>query len=85
LQRVVRALIERQRDLASSPRTSSRLRILWIAALLDKRLARCSDREIGDLLSFAQDRFHIFEPEFAICHHARRRLMLRNLKEDFTE
>jgi hypothetical protein len=24
-----------------------------------------------------QDQFHIFEPEFALCHHARRRLLLR--------
>jgi hypothetical protein len=24
-----------------------------------------------------QDRFHIFEPEFAIIHHAKRRLLLR--------
>jgi len=53
--------------------------------MLDRQLARCSDREIGSLLSFVQDRFHIFEPEFAICRHAQRSLLLRNIKEDFSE
>jgi hypothetical protein len=31
-----------------------------------------------------QDRFHIFEPEFAIIHHAKRRLSLRSAKENLT-
>ena len=39
------------------------------------KLARCADHEIGELLTLVQERFHIFEPEFAICHHAIRRLL----------
>jgi hypothetical protein len=60
---------------AGSPHLAERFRALWIAALLDKRLNRCSDHEIGALLSFAQDRFHIFDPEFAICDYAQRTLL----------
>ena len=85
MQRAVRALIQRQRELANSPHPTERFRTLWVAAMLDRQLARCSDREIGSLLSFVQDRFHIFEPEFAICRHAQRSLLLRNIKEDFSE
>lgn len=81
LQWVVRALIERQRELTTSPDPKERFRTLWIAALLDKRLARCSDREIGDLMFIVQERFGIFEPEFAVCHQARRRLLLGSAKE----
>jgi hypothetical protein len=29
------------------------------------------------LLFLVQQRFHIFEPEFSICEHARRRLLLK--------
>jgi cytochrome c oxidase assembly factor CtaG len=47
----------------------------------DKRLNECTDHEVGELMEIVQDRFAIFEAEFAVCHHARRRLMLRNSKE----
>jgi hypothetical protein len=81
----VRTLIREQHRLANSIRISERFRILWVAAMLDEGLARCTDREIGELILIVQDRFHLFEPEFALCHHARRRLLLRTIKEDFTE
>jgi hypothetical protein len=61
------------------------LRILWIAALLDEQLACCSEGEIGELMAIVRGRFHIFEPEFGICEHAQRRLLLRTIKEDFAE
>ena len=77
LQRVVRILIERQRRLMRSSDPVERFHTLWIVALLDEHLTQCTDREIGDLMVIVQDRFHIFEPEFAICHHATRRLLLR--------
>ena len=77
LHRIIGDLIHDQRRLAASPQLAERFRTLWIAATLDKRLRECTDREIGHLLLVVQNRFHIFEPEFAICHHAKRRLMLR--------
>jgi hypothetical protein len=77
LYRVISDLIHEQRRLINSPHLAERFGVLWIAATLDKRLRQCTDREIGELLAIARDRFHIFEPEFAICHHAKRRLLLR--------
>jgi hypothetical protein len=74
---VVRALIERQRRLANSDYLSERLRILWVATMLDERLAGCADHELGELMNVVQERFGIFEPEMAVCHHARRRLLRR--------
>jgi hypothetical protein len=79
---VIRALIEKQRRPAMSPDPAERFRTLWIAARLKKLLAQCTDREIGKLLIVVQDRFHIFEPEFAICYYAQRRLLLRSTKEN---
>lgn len=75
--RVVHTLIDKQRKLLGSTDLAERLHILWIAALLDKRLSQCTDRQIGELLVLVEDRFAIFEPEFGICHHAKRRLLLR--------
>jgi len=77
LHRVILDLIDEHRRLATSPHPAERFRILWIAAALDKRLRQCTDHEIGELLAVARDRFHIFEPEFALCYHAKRRLLLR--------
>jgi hypothetical protein len=85
LLRVVRALIQRQHRHATSTNIAMRFRTLWIAATLDRQLAHCTDFEIGDLILIAQERFHIFEPEFGICEHAKRRLMLRNAKEQLTK
>jgi hypothetical protein len=74
---VISALIHEQRRLATSPHLAERFRILWIAATLDKRLRECTDHEIAQLMVVVQDRFHIFGPEFALCYHAKRRLLLR--------
>ena len=71
----VRALIQEQRRLANSPNLTERFRVLWIAARLDLQLMRCTDHEIGQLMAIVQNRFGLFEAEFAICHHARTRLM----------
>jgi len=43
--------------------------------VLDDRLAGCTDHEIGELMDVVLERFGIFEPEFAICYHAIRRLI----------
>ncbi len=42
-------LFEYQRKLAGSHDLLERLKVLWVAAMLGERLARCSDHEIGDL------------------------------------
>jgi hypothetical protein len=85
LHRVISALISKQRKLVSSTHLWERFGVLWTAALLDEQLSQCSDLEIGDLMLSVQERFGIFEPEFALCHHARCRLMLRNAKEQLTK
>ena len=81
---VICALIERQRHLANSTNLAIRFRTLWVAAMLDESLSHCTDHEIGDLILIVQERFHIFEPEFGICEHAKRRLLLRVAKENLT-
>ena len=77
LHRIIGDLIHEQRRLATSPHLTERFGVLWTVALLDEHLTQCTDHEIGELLTLIQERFHIFEPEFAICHHAKRRLLLR--------
>lgn len=77
LHQVIRALIAKQQRLAASPHLGERFRTLWIAAALNQHLTRCTDHEVGNLLFLVQQRFHIFEPEFSICEHARRRLLLK--------
>jgi len=77
LHRLISVLIHEQRRLLNSPHLAERFGVLWIAATLDMRLTKCTDREIGELLAIAHNRFHTLEPEFAICHHAKRRLLLR--------
>jgi hypothetical protein len=80
----VRALIEKQRRLVNSDNPAERLRILWIAALLDQRLSGCTDHEIAELMNLVQEQFGIFDPEMAVCEHARRRLLLRSIRERLT-
>ena len=60
LQRVIRALIAKQRGLAASTNLAERFSTLWIAAMLDKHLSQCTDREIGQLMVVVKGRFHIF-------------------------
>src|SRR5579862_5324785 len=69
------ALIEGQRRLADSHNPLERAKTLWIATELDKRLSRCTDAQIAELLARAEERLPIFEPEFAVIEHARRRLL----------
>lgn len=69
------ALIERQRRLADSHDPLERATTLWVATELDKRLSDCTDAQIAELLARAEERLPIFEPEFAVIEHARRRLL----------
>jgi len=41
----------------------------------DKPLTHCTDRQIGELMNCIKDRLDIFDPEMAVCHHAKRRLL----------
>jgi hypothetical protein len=70
-----RELFECQRKLAGSHDLLERLKTLWIGAQLGRRLECCSDAQIADLLSKVQDGLGIFSPEFAVCEHAKRRLL----------
>ena len=72
--RIIRVLIEKQRDLSSSTDIVKRFRGGSLP-MLDERLAGCTDREIGELMDVVLERFGIFEPEMAISEHARRRLL----------
>jgi hypothetical protein len=67
-------LFEYLSKLAKSHDIAERLRTLWIVALFGERLERCSDAQIGDLLSMVQERMAIFSPEYSVCEHAKRRL-----------
>ena len=73
--RIALELIERQRRLADSRDPLERAKTLWVATELGKRLSRCTDAQIGELLLRAEERLPIFEPEFAVIEHARRRLL----------
>ena len=73
--RIALALIERQRRLADSHDPLERAKTLWVATELDKRLSRCTDAQIAELLLRAEERLPIFEAEFAVIEHARRRLL----------
>ena len=73
--RVIRALIQKQRKLADSPDPLERAGTLWVTVELDRRLSRCTDLEIANIMTVAQERLPLFEAEFAVCEHARRRLM----------
>ncbi len=69
------AFIERQRKLADSHNPLERAKTLWIATELDRHLSHCTDAQIAELLARAEERLPIFEPEFAVVEHARRRLL----------
>jgi hypothetical protein len=73
--RIVADLIDKQRRLADSHDPCERAKTLWVATELDKRLSRCTDVQIAELLVRAEERLPIFEPEFAVIEHARRRLL----------
>jgi hypothetical protein len=75
LVRIALGLIERQRHLADSHDPLERAQTLWVATELDKRLSHCTDAQIAELLARAEERLPIFEAEFAVIEHARRRLL----------
>lgn len=76
----VRELFEFLRKLTRSHELEERLQTLWIGALLGERLTRCSDHEVGDLLSMVQDGLGIFSPDFTVCEFAKRRLLRSSFK-----
>jgi hypothetical protein len=73
-------LFEYLRKLAKSHDITERLRTLWILVLFGERLERCSDAQIGDLLSMVQERMWLFSPEYSVCEHAERRLQRSSFK-----
>jgi len=78
-------LIEIQRMLADSDNPFERLvGVLFVAGMLDMRLAHLTDRQIGQLM-FDHFRNHlgILRPETTICDHATRRLF-RSTNGNFT-
>ena len=79
------AFIERQRKLADSPDPLERAKTLWVAVELDKRLSRCTDAQTAELLSRTEERLPIWEPEFAVVEHARRRLLRSGQLSLFSE
>jgi hypothetical protein len=66
--------------LAKSHEIAERLRTLWFAAAFGERLERCSDGQIGDLLSMVQERMGLFSSEYLVCEHAKRRLQRSSFK-----
>ena len=73
-------LFQYLRELAKSHDIAERLRTLWFAAAFGERLERCSDAQIGDLLSKVQERMSLFSPEYSVCEHAKRRLQRSSFK-----
>jgi hypothetical protein len=68
------------RKLPKTQDIAERLRTLWIVASFGERLDRCSDGQIGDLLSMVQDGMGLFSPEYSVCEHAKRRLQRSSFK-----
>jgi hypothetical protein len=71
----VHELFEHMRELARSPILLERLKTLWAGTQLEELLDSCSDHEVATLLAFVQGSLGIFGPEFAVCEHAKKRLM----------
>ena len=69
-------LIEIQRMLANAEHPFERLvGTLFVAGMLDMRLAKLTDRQIGQLMfDHFRNRLGILLPEITICDHATRRL-----------
>jgi hypothetical protein len=72
----VHALIAAQRRLMDSQHPFEQVvGTLWVAGTLKRRLARLTDRQIGQLLwDHVLDELTLFGPGAAICEHAVRRL-----------
>jgi hypothetical protein len=72
----VAALIEMQRRLLNSERPFARVvGTLFVAGLLKERLARLTDRQVGQLmLDLVWNQLGVLDPEMTICQHATQRL-----------
>jgi len=73
--RTVLELMEWQRRLAGSRDPLQRAKTLWVATELNECLSRCTDAQMAELLIRAEESLPIFEAEFAVIEHARRRLL----------
>jgi hypothetical protein len=76
----VEELFEYLRKLAKSHDIAERIRTLWIAAQFGERLERCSNAQIGDLLSMVQERMGLFSAEYSVCEQAKHRLQRSSSK-----
>jgi hypothetical protein len=72
----VAALIGMQRSLSNSEHPFEQVvGTLFLAGLLNERLARLTDQQIGQLVSdFVSNQLGILDPEMTICEHAALRL-----------
>lgn len=72
----VHALIEAQRRLMDSKHPFEQLvGVLWVAGTLKGRLARLTDRQVGQLVwDHVLDQLTLFGPDAVICQHASERL-----------
>jgi len=72
----VAALIGMQRSLSKSEHPFEQVvGTLFLAGLLNERLARLTDQQIGQLVSdFVSNQVGILDPEMTICEHAALRL-----------
>lgn len=68
-------LFEHMRKAARSHDAVERIRTLWVGAQMGERLERCSDHQIGELVSMVQNGIGIFTPDFVVCEEAMRRLL----------
>jgi hypothetical protein len=73
-QQVVLALIRQQRKLAAFPNPLIRALTLLVTTKFDQQLSGCTDHGVANM-TVAQERLPILEPEFAVCEHARQRLV----------
>jgi hypothetical protein len=70
------SLIEMQRRLSNSKRPFERVvGTLFLAGILKERLARLTDRQVGQLmLDLVWNQLGLLDPEMTICQHATQRL-----------
>ena len=60
--RIIRALIKKQRKLADSLDPLERAGTLRVAVELDQRLSRCTDQEIANIMTVAKSDCHFSNP-----------------------